>query len=227
MQLSVITSVLLLCLSGFWVADGASGKEIPTKFKGQKIGSVFTENIKITEDVDRLVVTTPIEFHSFTGTVDAYLQGRGDFIDGCSKRLYWAGDTSIRGTGEILKLSSRVRYEQWICAKIFGKRLKTRLFRDTKTVHWNLYLDKEKLKIVARLKDIKNFSDSLERRLGLTFEKEIDIPVPEKCGKCQCDKAFDPRLERSNFDQSSGKVVLGMTVSFKIDVATAAKCFLD
>lgn len=78
-----------------------------------------------------------------TGTIDNYLSGRGDFIDGCSKRLFWAGSTSIRGTGEILKLSSRARYEQWKCIRILGKEVKTRLFRDTKTVHWELSFDRE------------------------------------------------------------------------------------
>lgn len=226
MKLNVITAFLFFCLPGFLVVASVNGKEIPIKFKGQKIGSVFTEKIKISEDADRIIVATPIEFDSITQAIDNYLKKQGDFIDGCSKRLYWVGGTSIRETGKVLKLSSRARYEQWSCTKIFGKRLKTRLFRDTKTVHWELFFDQEKSKIIARLTNIKNFPGSLERWFGLTFEKEIDIPVPEQCGKCSCKETVDPKLERADFSQpSDGKVVLEMAVSFKKDFAMALRCF--
>ena len=227
MKLNVITAVLLFGLSGFLVATGANGEEIPITFKETIIGSMSEAKIE-SANADRIVVSISInfEFDRAIKAFDNYLKKRGDFIKGCSKRLYWAGGTKIREAGKILKLSSRVRYEQWTCTKIFGKRLKTRLFRDTKTVHWQLRFDKKEWKIIAHLENIKKFPGSLEKWFGLKFKKEIDIPVPQNCGKCPCEETFQPKLKRSNFSQSSdGNVVLDLAVSFENDLVRVAQCF--
>ena len=114
---------------------------------------------------------------SFTQTLDRVLGSQGNF-GGCSSRLYWAGSTSIGQYGTSLVLSSRVRYEQWVCGiPLLGDRY---IFQDTKTVDWRLFVDParlDNLRISAQVENVQNLQNDLERALGLRVREDITDSV--------------------------------------------------
>ena len=207
----------------------ANSQEFPITFNGLNVGAI--ERFKIDNiDPNRIVFLTNIRFDSLPENIDTYLRQRGDFISGCSKRLYWVGNTSIRGVGTTLKLSSRARYEQWTCIKVLGKRIKTRLIQDTKTLDWDLSLEQNGIEfaVIARLTNIRNFPNFLENEFRLRVEKEIKIPIPSRCGKCWCrdiQANLDLKLEKADFSQrSDGKINLEVAISLKNDVMALVGC---
>ena len=178
-----------------------------------------------------LLVRLTASFPSFTQTLDRELRKRGNF-GGCSSRLYWAGSTSIRQHGASLKLSSRVRYEQyeqWVCGiPIIGDE---RIFRDTKTVHWRVFVEParlDNLRISAQVENVTNLQNDLERALGLRIREDLRIPLPAYCGKCQCSQIINslrPVVEAAQFSRADGgKVRLTVTFSVANDLTAALSC---
>ena len=209
----------------FWASPASAGKhqELDIKLQGRKIG--YVENIRIKaadNDPSRLLIYLTANFGSFAQNLDRILRSKGNF-KGCSTQIYWSGNTSVRGTGKSLGLSSRLRYEKWWCKKILGKRMKGRIFRDTKTVHWRLFIKPapiDKIKIGARVENILNFPDDLERLLKIRVPKEIKInfPIPKSCGKCKCKKftdSFKPEFTGSDFSSANGDVRIRVGFSIK------------
>ena len=219
MKYFTIAAIVVL----FWASPSSAGKhqELDIKLQGRKIGSVENISIKGTDnDPSRLLIYLTANFGSFAQDLDHILRSKGNF-KGCSTRIYWTGNTSVRGTGKSLRLSSRLRYEKWWCKKILGKRMKGRIFRDTKTVHWRLFINPaqiDKIKISAQLENIKNFPDDLENLLKLRIPKEIKVPIPARCGKCKCKKftdSFKPEFTGSDFSSANGDVRIRVGFSIK------------
>ena len=216
MAVQYIVTSLFFVLS-FLIATSANGQEFPIEFSGITFGAI--EEIRVdSNNSDRIIFTTIIRFDSITAHLDNYLRNQGNFSNRCSRRLYWSGNTSIRGTGTILKFSSRARYEQWLCSKL-GK---AKLFRDTKNLHWELFFRQngKEFEVVARLNNIKNFPNFLEKAFRLRIEKGIKIPIPKRCGQCWCkdiQENLNPQLERADFSQRpDGKIVLEAAISFSL-----------
>ncbi len=171
-----------------------------------------------TKDPESGELTLTVCFVSLPEAIDRFLKEQGNLLQHGSRRLYWVGATVIReAAGPTLKLTSRLRYEQWFCA--IG--VKTRLFRNGKTVEWELTVIDygRELRIVARVTNIRNLSPHLERMLGLRVERKIRIPVPmppeEACG--------DFELEEIEFSRDANRrVCLEATVSCPLPEVSAA-----
>ena len=190
------------------------------EFEGQTIGAI--EGLRIQPAADnpsRHLVQLTASFPGFTGTLDRILREQGNF-GSCPSRLYWSGGSSVRRDGASLALSSRVRYEQWVCSSFWGK---TRIFRDTKTVAWRISVESsplDELLLVAEVDNVRSLQDDLERLLGVRVRDEIKIPLPAYCGSCECDKIVDilgPAVESTRFSRTSGG---GMRIEVKFSVAS-------
>lgn len=227
--MAVVTfAVMILATTlGLSVVPTAEGQEFAITYQGQRVGSI--ENIRL-DAPSRLLISSTARFDSFSRTLDRILTSRGNF-GSCPKRIFWAGNTSIRDAGESLALSSRARYEQWICSSTLG--FKTKLFRSTFTVHWRLFIrpgEIENIRIEARLENIDDFSDSLEELLGLRIKENIRIPVPVRCGECDCSQvtgSLNPALEGVGFSRDGETVRLKVTFSLEGDLTGMLPCFAD
>ena len=68
----------------------------------------------------------------------------------------------VREAGAALRLTSRVRYEQWACSSLDN----ARLLRETRAVQWSVRVPRapiERVVVAAALEDIVDFPDSVER----------------------------------------------------------------
>lgn len=154
--------------------------------EGRQVGTV--ENIDMWSDgsnADRINIVVKASFDNFAADVDRYLDNKGFFQNRCSRRIYWVGDTAVLETGSALRLSSRVRYEQWACSSLGD----ARLLRETRNVHWSVSVPRapiESVAVTAALEDIVDFPDLVERTFGLRVREDIPIPLPETCGRCEC-----------------------------------------
>ena len=197
--------------------------------EGDRIGKL---EVKIDEDSlirERIQSELIVHFDNLPDFIDDFITSKGDLPRSCSKRLYWVGNTHVRNTGRNLDLSSRVRYEQWLCAW-----LKTWLFRDTKTIDWHLEIqwgrrDSSERILVAQVDNIRNFPNWLEDWLGLRFRKKVSFSIPKRCGKCLCSEietVADPQLGSVNFStDSSSRVVMTASVSFlNLPVESIEQC---
>ena len=197
--------------------------EIP--YDGQRIGSVKIDIVPDTTDQSRALVSAAARFDSFTQTLDRILGSRGDFLGGCSKRLYWAGGTRVRDAGASLGLASRARYEQWLCGAI-----KTRLLRDTKTFHWRVLVRAnriENIRLEARVENIENFPNDLERAFGLRVTEILRLPIPARCGKCSCSEMtrdLEPVFRGAQFSMDGGTLRLKVEFSIKNDLLVIMPC---
>lgn len=183
--------------------------------------------VKSANSTDPVQIVLAADFPQFTGTLDRMLHERGDFLDGCSKRLLWIGETSIQDAGESLVLSSKVRYEQWICSWLGD----ARLFWDTRVVQWRISVNSaplDELRLVAEVANVKGLNNTLEDIFGLRFRKEIDIPFPADCGNCECSQVADlinATLESTRFLQTGdGAVRVEATFSISGDLTNLLKC---
>ena len=124
-------------------------------------------------DGTRLVIQAWIEAPSLFASLDALTVGRGN-LGSCTRRLYWVGPTRLSRspTDGVLAVTSRARYELWICESW----LTTLLSRDTKTIDmlawpsWNA--EDRSLALTYRIDNIRNFPNDLEnllQRLGVEF----------------------------------------------------------
>ena len=177
-------------------------------------------------DPSTVLLRVEARLTAFADVLDQVLGARGN-IGSCSRRLYWVGETSVRGYGDALSLSSRVRYEQWICGFLGDHRI----LRDTKTVEWRLFVEADRLdsiRISAQVENVRNFNNALERRLGLRVREDIAIPLPTDCGTCNCDQiteALQPALEEVRFESAGeGDVRVVVTFSAANDLTDILRC---
>ena len=203
----------------------------PIIYRGKQIGKV--NYINLTGDKStpgKLQLKLAAIFPKFAANIDRLLKQRGNF-GSCSKRLFWIGNTRVRDANRTLKLTSRIRYEQWTCVRVLGKTIKTRIFRDTKSVDWRIYLKNKKLSkliIGARVQNVQNFPNFVERLLGLRVDHGTTIPIPIKCGRCSCDslsKSLDVRLVSARFTQKNRDTSVQLNFSFSGNLGTALSCF--
>ena len=197
------------------------------KFQGKVIGAI--EGLRLQsakDDSSTLLVQLTATFPGFTATLDRILRKQGNF-NSCSQRIYWAGGSSIRRYGASLALSSRVRYEQWICGFLGNHRI----FRDTKTVHWSISVKPaplDKLLIVAEVNNIKSLGDDLERLFGLRIQEQIKIPLPAYCGSCECAeivKLLSAEAKDTRFSTTgNGDVRMDVNFSVASDLTGALGC---
>ena len=198
------------------------------EFEGQAIGAIDGLSVQAAnDDPSSLLVQLTASFPAFTNTLDRILRKQRNF-GSCPSRLYWSGGSSMRGDGASLALSSRVRYEQWVCSSFWGK---TRIFRDTKTVDWRILLEPaplDELLLVAVVDNVRSLQDDLERLLGLRVREEIKIPLPAYCGSCKCAEIvdiLDPAVESTKFSPiGDGGVRLEVTFSVASHLTGALGC---
>ena len=197
------------------------------KFQGQVIGAIEGLSLQSAkDDSSTLLVQLTASFPAFTGTLDRILRNEGN-LNSCSQRIYWAGRSSIRRDGASLALSSRVRYEQWICG-FWGNH---RIFRDTKTVHWSISVKParlDKLLIVAEVNNVKSLGDDLERLFGLRVREKIKIPLPAYCGSCECAEVVNllsAEAKETRFSTTgNGDVRMDVLFSVASDLTGALGC---
>ena len=221
MKFSLLLATLVIFSMSSVLAEGFS---IPIPYQKRTIGNVRITEIEFDKKNNRkLWIYLTASFPNFTRNLDQILKSKGNF-KGCSTRIYWGGNTSVRNTGMSLGLSSRLRYEKWWCKKILGKRMKGRIFRDTKRVHWRLFINPgsiDEIKIGARMENILNFPNDLERLLRLRVRKEIDVPIPVRCGNCKCsqiNKSLKPEIKSVNFSRADGNISLRVRLSILVKV---------
>ena len=219
--------IIAVAVFGFCAPAGVDAQDIDVQ--GQTIGSI--DGLKLgsdPNDASTLVVRLTANFPSFTHALDHILVTRGN-LGSCSKRLYWVGNTSIREDGASLALSSRLRYEQWACGlPIIGDK---RIFRDTKTVDWRVFVVPallDNLRVTAQVENVRNLQNDLEERLDLRVREEISIPLPAYCGVCECSEIMDalrPTVEAAQFSHVEDDM-MRLTISFSMasDLSRALDC---
>ncbi len=204
----------LIAACPFATAGAIHGAAIT--LEGRQVGTV--ENIDLWSDyggADRMNIVVKASFPDFEADLDRYLRGKGLFQNRCSRRIQWVGGTSIRETGAVLRLSSRVRYEQWACSSLGN----VRLLSQTRSVHWSMYATRapiDEVAVTATLDDIVDFPDRMERMFGLRVREQIPIPLPPACGKCDCAKVIEwlqPAFEAIAFSERGGRMEVTTTFS--------------
>ena len=185
--------------------------------EGRQVGTL--ESIDMWTDqgtAERVNIVVKASFGDFAADMDRYLDGRGFFQNRCSRRIYWLGDTAVLEAGAALRLSSKVRYEQWACSSLGN----ARLLRDTKRVHWSVSVPRapidQVVAVTAALDDIVDFPDAVERMFGLRVREQIPIPLPPECGKCDCSlivESLQPVFEAIAFSYRDGRVEATATFS--------------
>ena len=218
MKYPLAVAILVICFM-----SSVSAAQLPITHKGRPIGNVEAPKIQHDIDNQKLSISLTVNFSDFTKNLDQILASKGNF-GSFHTRIYWNGNTSVRNTGKSLGLSSRLRYEKWWSKKVLGKRIKGRIFRDTKTVYWRLFINpasKDKIKIDARVENIRNFPNDLERFLTKRIPQEITVPIPVRCGNCDCSRITDSRkleLKSVNFSEADGTISLRVGLSIMTNV---------
>ena len=212
---SLTRAVLALLAIGTATASGTARQDgaLDIDFHGLVIGAV--EDLRIDSGGPS------------TLTIDRVLSGRGNMLGGCSSRLYWVGGTTVRHYGAALGLSSRVRYEQWVCGFLGDHRI----FRDTRTVDWRLFVEPDRLdnlRISAQVDNVRNLQNDLEQLLNLRVREDVAIPLPTHCGGCDCDQvvgALEPVVDDFRFeDAGDGAVRVTVAFSMASDLGDVMGC---
>ncbi|MDE0447555.1 MAG: hypothetical protein OXH96_12860 [Spirochaetaceae bacterium] len=184
--------------------------------EGRQVGTI--ESIDMWSDpgnAARVNVAVKAVFSDLAADLDRYLAGKGYFQSRCSRRIYWVGDTAVLDAGVALRLASRVRYEHWACSSLGD----ARLLQETREVHWSVTVPRapvDRIVVAAALDDIVDFPDAVERTFGLRVREEIPIPLPEKCGACNCADVIEllrPVFEAIAFANRNGSVQVTATLS--------------
>lgn len=117
------------------------------------------------------------ELSNFTQLIDNSLGKAGDLDQSCSKDIHWKGQTSIVNVSkDKIRLKSRVRFESWTCGKAFGKRWKTRNFRSTNWVTYDISINndsKGSLQFNVAVGDVKHFPGELEQYLRKNLDNNF------------------------------------------------------
>ena len=214
-RLAVVAGALML---GAHCALAGAIHDTAIMLQGRAIGTVESIDLSgASAAAGRTDMVVTASFDDFEADLDRYLQGKGTFQNRCSRRIYWVGGTTVLETGARLRLSSEVRYEQWACSSLGNARLLSR----TKSVHWSLYVPRaplDEVAVNARLEDIVDFPDAVERTFGLRVREEFPIPLPPTCGTCDCSEVMEllqPAFETIAFSEQGNRVQVTMTISMR------------
>ena len=170
-----------------------------------------------------------------SGLIDREMENSGNILGRCSKRLFWRGDTEMLeppNDGK-LQLSTRMRYQQWVCA-IF----KSKLFSKTDRVHWALSIPqgpiRDKVTLNLQVLQIGSNKDFIEEfltdLLGIDKLLRVSLPIPEQCGGCSCSEVFEalqPALDEAEFlqaDTKTGDVELALEFSIENNLKPILEC---
>jgi len=225
LRLALLAVVLGLTFSR---ADGQETEQ-NISFGNESLGVLEQLRMEADEhDATRMLLLLTMRLDSLAEKLDRVLTGR--LNEACEHRLYWVGATDVRALDAHLRLSSRVRYEFWQCIDLILVDVKTRILQDTKSVTWKLYIDPapiDDLEISAELTNIEKFPDALERWFDLRVRKDIKIPIPLRCGQCQCSDIVNtlrPRFESARFGETGGAIRVVVTFSVGADLTKLVPC---
>ena len=222
----MINRLALLLIPALLVAAGSytpttAGQGAAIVLHGDIIGTV--DGISLapnSESPSAPPMHLTVTFPSFTQTVDRALRGQGNFINSCSRRLYWLGKTSILQYGSSLSLSSVARYEQRLCSSFnsFFSRI-IRPVTATKAVHWRLFVKPSplaNLHVSIEITTVADIQSDLETAFSLRASEDIPLPLPTSCGPCECSDIIDtlsPEVTTNHFSDGGNAAVL-LTIAF-------------
>ena len=171
------------------------------------IGTV--ENLRLVPDAtdtNRGNAIITARFDHFLRDLDKHLTDSGDLTNSNWYSVYWVGKSRIISADYDLRLSSLVRGE------VAFIKVPTR-------VRWKVFVNPAPLTDVvmtAQITDIDNFPDDLERLFKLRMREDMKIPIPVKCGPCDCAKFIEvsqPAFESISFSQTSEILTVAITFS--------------
>lgn len=135
---------------------------VPIPYEGRTIGFVEIAGIdQDATDPSLLRLDVRARFPNFPEELDRAMRARGN-LGRSTHRFFWAGGTRITGSGRVLRMATRIRYEWWPDL-IFGR---TRALRDTKTVDGRVFVNASRLdnlQIGFSVDNIRGLSNDLER----------------------------------------------------------------
>ena len=201
--------------------------DFPVSLGGTTIGAVETITLAPdANDPSRFVLELVARFPSFAAALDRELNRRGN-LNTCAQRVHWGGRTSIEGTGQRLRLRSRIGFEQWACG-VFGDNI--RIFGDARFIEWQLEISANRLDsllLTARVTNIVGLPRWVEDALGLRFSQSLQISLLGSCEECGCvQDALDLGAVSTGFLRESAEVYATATFSAATDITTAVACFV-
>lgn len=180
----------------------------------------------------RMLVHMEVEVGGFLTVVDQQISGA--MTHSCSSRPSRVGATSILRAGDLVWLSTPIRYEQWTCVDLLFDTLKTRLFRTTFDAEWSIRVNSPAklgdLRLTAGLENAKGIPGEVEQWFNLQerIRTSINIPIPTDCGTCQCAELvgdLDPIAEKVTFDYRGGQdLLVGLVFSTSSDMTSLVRC---
>lgn len=206
---------------------------LPILFEGDTIGGVDGVQLSTdTADPSRLsvIVTAQLTSTSLLQALDRSLSGR-NLMERCNHRLYWrSGTTRIRGAGDGLTLRTRLGYELWACGVPSWLGGNRRILREAKWVDWRLDLHPislETLEVRARVTNIVDFPNYLERLFDIRQALRIRVPLLSSCAACGCIQDRLNLATRSPRFSIEGPVIrMNATFGMNGDITPALSCAL-
>ena len=225
-RLRLLCSLLALIFLLNGTASESQQHGIPIPYDGRTIGFVEIVGIANDETNSRLSLDLSARFPEFPRELDRAMAARRN-LGSNTHRLFWAGGTRIVGSGSVLRMATRLRYEWWPDLG-FGR---TRALRDTKTVDWHAFVvpnQFDKLEIGLTIDNIRGLGNDIERLLGARITRQTGINLPARCGACSCDEIFAevrPTAEAVRFSHDSRNVTLRTTISLESNLPAVTRCF--
>ena len=229
-QFAAAFLLLLPVLSFSNLGSASTDKEaMEIEVHGRRIGTIESIKFKKHENQSRISILVDATFESFPEHLDDILGSKRNLLRRCTKRLYWRGDTSMRHGGEVLKMTSRLAYELWVCPGIGQLRFKH--LSDSRRVDWTLSIRPgpiEDISLSAHLDNIVGVANWLEDLLDVNVTEDIKIDVPKFCGKCECSELanrLQPMFEGARFDIADSTTLdVSAVFSAKNDIAGVLQC---
>ena len=158
-----------ICLVPFGCYAQSSEFSLQSLFSGSGVtGTLSLQNVEQVEE--RCALTLIATLPSLFAELDQIGRSKGN-MGSSRNRLYWVGPTRLRGVGQpgTILLTSRARYESWTYIDIGIDKIKTRNFRDTKTVDLSLGVNwknqTDTLSLNYEIQNIRTFPGSIESGL--------------------------------------------------------------
>ena len=199
------------------------------EFDGTRIGTI--ERIAIAVDdssSSQLSLAITARLHDFARTFDQIFDGFRIPWDSCQNRVFFAGNTRVRSTGQYLKFSTDIRYERWNC---FLRDF--RIFSITRSVVLRIDIVPgaiEDLSFAIELEDVEGLWDWLEDRiLNLRQSYSYPLPIPwselgSPCSLSDVSRLLNPSLESTLYSAADGDIRVVATFAVDKDLARASSC---
>ena len=179
----------------------------------------------------RMRIHVEVEVQGFLAEADRQISAL--LTRSCSRRPFRVGGTRILGAGDVVRLSTPIRYEQWLCAGF-----ETKLFRTTFDAEWSIRVNPparlDNLRLTAGLENARGIPGEIEQWLdlqGRLRDNNIDIPIPTDCGVCPCADladAIDLIAEEFTFgDPGGGNLLVSGVLSASTDMTRLTSCGRD